>query len=256
MTTSPKQRKYEKANNRFVEGVLEKVGAADSSVLFRTVAATKYDDPRPFVWNDLRIRPQFTYVVDVGNADDVEELMSDFSKSLRNEMRRLDKLDVQIQSEGITGAQLIYDEVEARFAEQDETPPVSGEFVCDVFKALGDRARAYVARDDAGEYLGGIITLYSNDRAYYWQGGVRNSYENVSVNTLIHRRILEDVISDPELDSVQSYDLVGANTERLCSYKGQFSGSVKPYYVAESSGIGMKAAKRVYQAISGSLTKN
>lgn len=254
MPNSPKRRKREQINETLVEAMLEDIDAGAATSLFRMVAPLDYDDPRPLVWNDLDVDPKFTYVVDVSGADDLQDLMQEFSKSLRNTMRQLPDLEMTIEDEGKQGAIRIHEDLSARYLEQNKTPPVDRDFVEDLVDALDDRFRAYVARDDAGTYLGGILTLYSNDHAYYWLGGVRNSYHGVSVNSLVHRQILEDLLADPELESVDGYDLVGANTARLCEYKAKFCGDLQPYYSAESSGLGMTTAKTAYRMFAG-MTK-
>jgi len=256
LPNSPKRRKREQINQALVEGVLDDTGADASTTLFRMLGPLDYTDPRPLSWSGLDLRPKFTYVVDVGDASTLKELTKRFSKSLRREMRRLPDLGVRIEDEGRTGAVRIQEDIADRYVEQDETPPVSRRFVEDVVDALDDRYRAYVARDESGSYLGGILVLYSNDLASFWLGGVRNSYDGVSVNTLVHRRVLEDVLTDPELDSITGYDLVGANTERLCEYKAKFCGDLEQYYLAESSGVGMKTAKTAYRMFSGGLSKS
>lgn len=256
MPNSPKRGKRERLNKSLIKEVLDDVAVDEPTTLFRTLTPLGYDDPRPLAWNDLSIEPRFTYVVDLEGVSDIEDRWSSFSKSLRSEMRKLDELDVTIADEGRDGAHRIYQELRDRYREQSEDPPSKWSFVTDVVTALEDRSRAYVARDSTGRYLGGILVIYSNDRAYFWLGGVRNSYENVSVNTLVHRRIMDDIISDPELEPIQEYDLFGANTERLCEYKAKFDGDLAQYYVAESSGIGMTAAKTTYRFFSGESVKN
>jgi hypothetical protein len=256
LPNSPKRRKRERLNKTLVDDVLSAVAVDESATVFRMLGPLSYDDPRPLVWNDLSVEPQFTYVVRTDGPDDLESLMSGFSRSLRNKMRRLPDLDLTIEDERRAGAVRIQADVADRYREQDEMPPASRRYVEDVVDALDDRYRAYVARDPSGSYLGGVIVLYSNDLASFWLGGVRNSYEGVSVNTLVHRRVLADVITDPDLASVTGYDLVGANTEHLCEYKAKFGGDLAPYYLAESSGVGMTAAKTAYRMFSGSLTKS
>jgi hypothetical protein len=254
MPNSPKRSKRERLNQSLVDAVLADVDAVESTTLFRLSTPLTYEDPRPLWWNDLSVEPRFTYVIDLPADAEIDDVMGRFGRSLRREMRKRDALDLTISDEGLDGARRIHHEVEQRFAEQDELPPAPRAFAEDVVRALEDRARAYVARDEAGTYHGGVIVLYSADLAYYWLGGVRNSYENVSVNTLIHRRVMEDVLTDPTLDSVSGYDLVGANTERLCEYKQQFCGDLVPYYLAESDGFGMRAVKTAYRVFqSGSL---
>ena len=275
MPTSPKRRKQEKINQEFTESVLERVGTdlgldrrlADAGVespvaekvlntlnvdsrltLFRMVCNTAYGDPRPYSWTDLQVEPNFTYFLDLDGRD-AQAVRKSFSKSLRREIRDAEELDVTIEAEGLEGARDVYRATERRYAEQDEPFTQSWSYVRDLFEALGERARTYVARDDDGEYLSGITVLYSNDAAYFWQGGAKAIYEGTAVNSLIHWRLIEDIIEEPPVESVTQYDLMGANTERLCRYKAKFGADLVPYYVVESSGTTMNVAKRAYQLV-------
>jgi hypothetical protein len=251
---SPKRSKRERINQTLVEGVLDELDGDASTTLFRVLAPLEYEDPRPFQWRDMTVDPKFTYVVRM--EDSTEDVLSNFSRSLRREMTSLADLDVTIEREGLDAALRVYDDVVDRYEDQDETAPMTRGFVRDLVRKLNDRVRVYVAREDDGDrYLGGIIALYSNDLAYYWQGGVRRSYESVSVNNLLHYEIIDDLVNDPSLESVSGYDLVGANTERLCEYKGKFGGELSPYYVVESAGPSMTAAKTAYRWFQGSFGK-
>jgi hypothetical protein len=248
---SPKQRKRERVNRRFAEGLFDHLDVSDRSTLFRMICPLSFSDPRPYGWNDLDVSTEFTYVVDLG-GDDFEDVMGTFSRSLRREMRSLDDLDLTISTEGADAAVRVYDHLAGWYEEQGEPVPMSRSYVRELVRTLDDdRCRVYVARTPDGDYLSGLVVLFSNDHAYYWSGGVRESYENVSVNTLLHRAVMEDIVEDPALDSVTGYDLVGANTERLCEYKAKFNGELVPYYVVESGGPEMALAKTAYSWLSG-----
>jgi len=252
---SPKRRKRERINRELVEAVLDTADVDERTTLFRMTCPLEYTDPRPFRWNDLSVEPEFTYVVDLKGTT-LENVMKGFSKSLRREMRQFDDLNLSIETEGITSALRIYEDVAEQYREYDDPAPISRAFLQDLLSSLPDELwRVYVARTSDGQYKSGIITLYSPDLAYFWQGGVTASYEGVSVNSLLHRTIIKDVLTDPELNSVTGYDLVGANTERLCEYKAKFNSDLRQYYVVESSGLEMQLAKSTYQRFSGSLTK-
>lgn len=249
MSNSPKRRKREQVNRRFVEGVLEELSIDSPTTLFRLVCAPPYGDPRPYRWEGLDVRTEFTYHVPV-ETDDPEELLRSFSKSLRREVRDLGATEVTVEVEGDGSATLVYDDIAARYGEQGRTFPLTKQYVRDLVRSLGERCRVYVARDGDGDYLTGVIVLYSNDTAYYWEGGARASYENSSVNSLLHWTVLEDIAVDPALTTVRRYDMVGANTERLCRYKAKFSPELVPYYIVESSGVTMDLAKTAYSLLS------
>ena len=250
MPASPKRRKREKVNGEFAEAVLDHAEVDGSLTVFRTVCPADYPDPRPFVWSDLSLDTRFTYHLNVGQ--DTDELLSSFSKSLRREIRDAEELDVTVERGGTESVGQIYDRTSERYAEQDRGFTLDRSYVTDLTDALAadDRCRTYVVRDADGEFLSGVVVLYSNDAAYFWLGGTRTVHEGTGVNGLLHWRIVEDISAGEPRESVDTYDLMGANTERLCRYKSKFGASLVPYYALESNGTGMAAAKRAYRLVS------
>ena len=244
MPASPKRRKRERVNRTFIEGVFEELGVERRLTMTRIVGSPAYVDPRPFRWQSLSVSTSFTYRVD---ATDPETTRAEFSKSLRREIRDAEALDVTVEREGATGAASVYRDAADRYDDQGESLCFTAEYVDDLVTALDDRARTYVARDGDGDYLGGIVVVYSGDAAYFWLGGTKAVHEGTSINSLIHWHILEDIAEDPPVETVTEYDLMGANTERLCQYKAKFGGDLVPYYVVESDGLLLPLAKRAYQ---------
>ncbi|WP_101298335.1 GNAT family N-acetyltransferase [Halegenticoccus soli] len=251
MSPSPKRRKRERVNREFTELVLEELAVDSSLSLLRMVCGTAYDDPRPYVWQDLDVDPFFTYALSLSETSP-DALLSSFSKSLRREIRDARETDVVVERVSPEeGARVVYDDAKSRYEEQGEQYRLQWPYVRDLTASLAeeDRCRVYLARTPDGEHLSGITVLYSNDVAYFWQGGTRATYDGTSVNSLVHWRIIEDIVDDPPIDSVHAYDLMGANTERLCRYKAKFGAELVPYYVVESGGRGMDVAKRAYSLL-------
>jgi hypothetical protein len=248
MPASPKRRKRERLNGEFADAVLDRVGADRSTTLFWMCCDIEFADPRPYAWAGLSVRPRFTYVLDLADAS-ADGVLDRFSRSLRRDVRSARTSDVEVERvPPEEGARLVYEVVRERYEQQGEPFGPTWPYVRDLVDALGDRCRVYLARDGAGAYLGGITVLYSTDRAYFWQGGTRSDHD-VAVNSLLHWRIIEDVIADPPVDSVTAYDLMGANTERLCRYKAKFGAELRHHYVVESSGHAMDVAKTVYDRL-------
>jgi len=250
MPASPKRSKQERLNRRFAAAVIDELDLDSSRTLFRIIGNTAYTDPRPYRWTEFEITTSFTYRLDVSDST-ADELLSNCSKSLRREIRDVRDLDVTVETEGLEGAQEIYEQTKARYDQQDERFSLPWEYVRDLFGALDERARSYVIRGPDGEFLSGITVLYSNDAAYFWQGGARGEYNGTTVNSYLHWKIIESIIENPPVESVDTYDLVGANTDRLCKYKSKFGASLQPYYKIESSGPQMELAKRAYNTLTG-----
>jgi len=253
MPTSPKQRKRESVNKRFVRSVVETLDATDQLTLFRMVGRTTYGDPRPFKWDGFDTTPEFTYQLDV-DSQTADAVLESFSRDLRNDIRNRDEAGVTIRSGEDGDVRNIYEAMMDRYREQGRTQPVSREFIEDLLAAVGDRARVYVAESDSGRFLSGMIVLYTDTTAYNWKGGTKPTEidTSVSVNNLLHWKIIEDIIEDPDLESTSTYDFYTANNERLSRYKSSFNGSLATYYTVESNGVPMAVAKTAYR---NALTK-
>lgn len=246
MPTSPKRGKQEKLNRTFTEKVLESVDSTRPITLFRMSCSTRYTDPRPYEWNGFDVKPAFTYRLDLRSTTP-DEILKSFSKSLRREIQDGEETDISIQIEETAGARQIYEATQARYEEQGKGFPLSWEFMHDLLESLGDRARVYTAESPDEGFLGGITVLYSNDTAYFWKGGTRNSRRNISVNSMLHWRIISDIITDPPRGSIGWYDLHTANNERIVRYKRKFGGELVPYYQIESAGLPMALSKKAYR---------
>lgn len=247
MPNSPKRSKQEKVNREFAELVLEDLDVEDRTTLFRMVCTSEYADPRPYRWRDFDVETSFTYRLETEGRD-TEELRKSFSKSLRRDIGDAEDLGVTVQQEGLEGARAIFEDTQERYEEQDRPFQLSWPYVRDLVRNMDDRARAWVVRSPDGEFLSGITALYSNDHAYFWQGGTRGTYEGTSVNSLLHWRIVEDLVEN-QPHGATGYDLMGANTERLCKYKAKFGAELVPYYAVESGGAGMDVAKKAYRLV-------
>lgn len=248
MPASPKRRKRERLHKAFANEVLEFAGVERSTTILWMSCDLGMTDPRPYVWADLDVNPRFTYVLDLSEAS-TDRVMERFSKSLRRDVRNARASEVTVDHESTTEtARRVFEDTRNRYDEQDERFGLTWDYVRDLTEGLGERCRVYVARDGSGEYLGGITVLYSNDRAYFWQGGTRTDHD-VAINCLLHWRILEDVATDPPLESVNAYDLMGANTEQICRYKSKYGADLRTYYTVESSGPAIDVAKTVYNRL-------
>jgi len=247
MPTSPKQRKRERVNKTFVEGVLEELQTDGSLSLVRLITGLGYEDPRPFRWADFDLTTRYTYLLDLADTDP-ESVLASFSKSLRRDVTNARESDVTVAPEGHDATRAVFERTRDRYAEQDRGFPLSWRYVSDLVAGLDERARTYVARDADGELLSGVTALFGPDAAYFWQGGTR-AEADVAVNSLLHWRIIEDVLTDPTFESVTAYDLMGANTERLCEYKGKFAGDLVSYYEVETDSPAMNLAKTAFSAV-------
>lgn len=246
MPSSPKPSKREKINHEFTQGIIDAVGANAASTLFHISCETAYRDPRPYKWAGFNVEPRYTYQLDLGSTTQ-DDLLSSFSRSLRREIRDAEDEEITVREGGESAARAVYEATKHRYEEQGEAFGISLEYVLDLTSALDDRAAVYVAESAGGEFLSGIVVLYTNDTAYFWKGGTRRSQVDLDVNSLLHWRVIEDIFEDASRASITTYDFFTANNPSIVRFKRKFSGQLTPYYRIESSGVPMTIAKRAYR---------
>jgi hypothetical protein len=247
MPASPKRRKQEKVNREFTRKILETVAAHDPLTLFGMSCSTEYADPRPYLWAGFNVETHFIYrlVLDGATREDV---LQSFSRSLRRDIHDAENAEIEITLRGIEGAHDVYAAHKARRNEQGDDYSVSWEYTRDLVTALTDRARVYVAETSDGEFASGITVLYSNDEGYYFQGGMRSDSLDVSVNALLHWHIIDDILTDPALASIDRYNLGNADIESLAMYKSKYGSELVPHYLIKSGWL-IDLAQKAYELI-------
>ncbi len=248
-SSSPKRRKRETLNKQFIERIIDAVDADNETTLFRTSVGPYYRDIRPFKWAGFDTYPTYTYQLALETTTPSEVLES-FSKSLRRDIRSGETSSVTVQlGDGISDIANIYESIERRYDEQQKEFLPSQEYIVDTVDTLGERAKVYTAESADGEFLSGIIVLYSNDTAYFWKGGTGRSDHGFSINSLLHWRIINDIIRDETGYDIQRYDFHTANNERIVEYKSKFNAELVPHYRIESAGLPMTLAKKAYRTL-------
>lgn len=245
MSTSPKQRKRDKINERFTEGALETVDAGNLRTLVGLVTSPKYTDPRPYLWAKMHVVPRFNFVLGLTDTD-AETVLNSFTRDLRSEIRKGEELDLSLTIEGPDEARRVCDDLKERHAEQGITYQTPRSFAYDLVDRLDDHTRVYVARSPEGEYLGGITLLYAAGDAIFWQGGAKANYEGVSVNSLLHWKIITDILTDPDLERVERYHLGNALNRRISRFKSKFNAEPVVNYEVKSNL--MVLARKAYTA--------
>lgn len=235
-----KQRKREKRNRRFIEGCLEWTNREIEPKYVRISTTPGFTDPRPFAWNEFEVVPKYTYLVDLSPGQ--EAVIKRFKKSLRSDIRRSQDENYTIERGDVDDVRFVVEKVRERYEAQDRNYHVTESYATNLFEAVGPKVLpVYVGHID-GERVSGILTPRYDSTMYYWQGGGKPDV-SLPMNDLIHWRMIRDGI-DAEIDT---YDLVGANTPRLCRYKSKFNPDLESYYVIERGTKMMNAVTELYK---------
>ncbi|MHC3436923.1 GNAT family N-acetyltransferase [Natrialbaceae archaeon A-gly3] len=235
-----KQRKRERRRRRFVEGCLEWLEERVGPSYYRVVTSLAYDDSRPFTWNDYEVTPRHTYLLDLTREPD--ELKRSFSKSLRRYLEPDDEERFRIEQRGEDGIRFVHEQVRSRYEAQGKTYTVPVEFLLDLYEELPDGSvRPYIGEID-GERTSGIVTFEGESTIYYSAGGGKPDAE-YPINDLLHWQIIRDARDR----GVETYDLCGANTPRICEYKSKFNPNLGTYYEIEKGTRILQTAANLYK---------
>jgi CelD/BcsL family acetyltransferase involved in cellulose biosynthesis len=239
-----KQRKAERRQRRFLEGAVDAVDRIHDPLYVHLRTVPGYPDFRPLQWHGFDVTPRHTYVVDLDR--DREDLLASFSSDARSNVRNTDDDAYDIAVAGRDSIAPIIQQVRSRFAAQDVPFNLSADLVEDLYDRLPEGAvRPYVCRVD-GVFAGGIVALDDGQRVSRWQGGVKVDGVDLPVNDLLDWRVMADALERGRA----GYDLVGADTERISSYKSKFAPELRRFHALERGSPVVSFLVRRYRALS------
>ncbi len=229
-------------NREFVEACLDWLREERSPRYVHVETNHRYRDVRPFAWSDYEVTPRYTYLVDLDR--DEEDLFMAFSSDARKNVRKCREADCAVRVGGTDDVARTVANVNDRYAEQGLSFSLDPAFVTDLYHSLPDgQVRPYVVEVD-GEFAGGMIAFEDDDTVYRWQGGTVPDVD-LPVNDFLDWRIMRDAMDR----GLQRYDLVGANTERLCEYKAKFDPSLATYYTLAGGNRALRAGVRLFDRL-------
>lgn len=238
-----KQRKAERRHRSFLEGCFDWLDQELAPRYTHLRVRGTYPDLRPMKWEGFEADPAYTYLVDL--TPDAEDLLLSFSSDARSNIRNGREADnVSIDVGGRDAVGRILTQVRNRYESQGIAFHPTEAFLLDLYDELPEGAiRPYVCRVD-GEFVGGILAYESGTTIHRWQGGVRTDADvDISVNDNLDWAVMED----GKERGCTTYDLVGANNERINSYKAKFNPTLQEQYTLERGSVAMNVAAHLYK---------
>ena len=237
-----KTRREERQNRRFVRAVLETIDEEHDPSYYHVKPSARYEDSRPFVWNDFESKMSYTYHVDLTVGADA--LFDAFSSDARRSVRDCEDADCEIREGDEDTIRWFMPRLAELHDERDAAFGITADFIVDLRERLPDDAvHVYEAHVD-GEYAGGWVNLESGDTSYYWQAFARRD-TGIGVNDYAIWNMMQDAMDR----GVERFDLVGANRLGLAKYKAKFAPELRPIQTLERGTRTMKLASSVYQRL-------
>ena len=237
------RRGFEARHLEFVEACLDWLDAEVNPRYVHVHTDPDYADPRAFEGNDFDVRPRYTYEVDL--TLDRDDLLMTFASDARSNVRSGEDYEYEVREGDADDAAWIIEQVEQRYAEQGKSYGLPPRMAAELYDRLPDGAiRPYVVSVE-GEPKGGMVAPDDGETVYRWQGGAKTDAD-APVNDLLDWHIMCDAMER----GVETYDLVGAENERINRYKSKFNPELSAYYTLERSSKPFQFAAGVYDQLS------
>ena len=241
-----KRRKRDKRNKRFVDACLEWIDDELGPRYVNVRTGFQYEDPRPFVWQEFDVETKYTYTIDLTAG--LEAIRDAFSGEARRSIRAVEdaEQDVDVSVGGEQGLRQILERLAERLESTGVSRQLPPSFVVDLYDALPEgTVKPYTCRVD-GEFAGGIVVLDDYDTVYAWQGGAKPAGDvSLDLNEYVDWQIVRDAVDAGR----RRYDLVGAESPRLCWYKAKFGPEMSAYHVATRSSRAVGALSELYKRV-------
>ncbi len=184
-------------------------------------------DVRPLIWTNYEVSPRYNYIIDLTKGE--EYLWTRFQKNLREGLTRTERRGVVVEESGEEGLNFIYDNYCRRYKEQNRKPPISRDYLIEVFKSYHPgNLRVFISRFNR-EPIGGTINLCYNHNFASWIGSAKTNISGLSANDLTQWECIKWAYRN----KFEIYEEIGANTERLWQFKSKYNPEISMCFNAK-----------------------
>ncbi|MDI6720117.1 MAG: GNAT family N-acetyltransferase [Methanomicrobiales archaeon] len=231
-----KQHKRESVLRSLGEKVIAEIASySPSSVIISNPPCVI--DVRPFQWGGYGVEIAYTYEIDLGRP--LSEIWSGFSKDRRQKIGRASRSGIEI----VRGTDLsrLCTMLERRYREQGLTNGIlSQRYLERLAAAFPRNFSLYYARH--GDAISGAVLMIKYNDAKVWVGTPRS--ENHSNELLIW-----ELLREAKAEGYPRFELVGANTRQLCTFKSQFNPHLRPYLRVARRNLRGRMAESLYHRL-------
>ncbi len=191
----------------------------------------------PFYWKGFRQTTRYTYVLE--SLDNLDSIWKNFSASLRNEIRKAEKLVIVKNSRDVDS---FYKLNKMTFDRQGLTIPYSFDFISklDTACASNNCSRIFFAFDSQNRIHAAIYIVWDSNSAYYLMGGGDPELRNSQATSLLMWEAIKFAAT-----VTRKFDFEGSMIESVERFCRSFGAVQKPYFQIS------RTSSRVYRLLSG-----
>jgi hypothetical protein len=194
-----------------------------------------FSDIREFKWSDYSVDPLFTYYLPTDAS--LDDILKGFSRSTKRLIRGINNNKFGIEMVQSTELAPFFDLLSRRYKEQGlKLPIVSTGYLADLLQLYPDNINLYYVYDKDGVIIGSNLTIMYKNKLISWLGTPKPDV-NLPVNEFIFWEFIKMA-----KETGRIFEIGGADTRRLCSFKSHFNPSLETSYrVFRRSNIGVVA---------------
>ena len=200
-------------------------------------------DVRPFIWEDFETEPIYNYEIELDKS--IEEIQSSFSKSERHNLRKIiENKEISVSNGGLNELLNINNLVRGRYNQQNIRYDISDNYLSEIYAEYKEEIEVLVLTKK-NIIVNGIILFKSGKKVGHWIGAINRGKQTGGEVTLLHW----EAIKLSKLKGAKSYDLCGANTLHLCTYKSKLNPSLKLRFSIVKQDIVGNIINKIYKKI-------
>jgi len=240
------QYKLEKFYFGLVDAIINFLKKVIGFDYIRIVLTPYISDTRPFIWNGLNVRPNYTYIISL--KDDINIIFNNFDGRIRTMIRKFEKnKDCNIQKGDFEDFFKLLNIVQRRYKLQGIKYKVSKKYLSDLLDSNLSESFMFLGAFRNEELITGNILLRYKNNLHHWIGGVKVNENIAGINESIHW----SAIKEHSQINLNHYELIGANTRHLCDHKSKYSPKLLPFYTVEGSTWKGRLGLGVFKKLSG-----
>jgi hypothetical protein len=195
-------------------------------------------DCRPFKWLGYQAKPVYNYLLDISVGLPVLE--ANFSIQARRNVKKAEKDGMSFELGSKEELEILYSMLYDRYAKQERKIPISKDYLLDVFnRFFPENFKVFVVRNQ-DEIVSGGVKLCYKDRVIDWIGQPKTTIR--TANDFLHWSVMKWGIEH----KLNSYEILGANTQSICQFKSKFNPSLEIYFEIKKATIIGAVAEKLY----------
>jgi hypothetical protein len=195
-------------------------------------------DPRPYIWSDYTVVPDFTYFINLKAGRD--SVWDGFSRTLKQDIKKVEKKGIHVEIGSKKDVEFIYELLKKR-----GRIPSNKEYILDIFDNFShDNLIVFIAKYN-NEPLSGVITICYKNKIGFWVGTPKFSYDGTNPNTLVYWETMKWAIDN----GFENFEIIGASDLSYFMFKSKFNGELVPYYTTKWYSPRVKVVKSIQNLI-------